>query len=79
MKRRRQIGGGEENSSGAKNDADEALSMGILLWRIRASKALKYLASSEEFAEVEACEGTALIGPDNVWFESTEDAAAWCS
>ena len=27
----------------------------------------------EEFAEVEACEGTALIGPDNVWFKSTEE------
>ena len=25
------------------------------------------------FAEVEACEGTALVGPDDVWFESTEE------
>ena len=73
MKRRRQIGGGEEYSGSAKDNADEALSVGILLWRIRASKALKDLASREEFAEVEACEGTALIGPDNVWFESTEE------
>ena len=40
MKRRRQIGGGEENSSGAKDDADEALSMEMLLWRISTSKAL---------------------------------------
>ena len=42
MKRRRQIGGGEEYSGSAKDIADEALSVGILLWRIRASKALKY-------------------------------------
>ena len=71
MKRRRQIGGGEEYSGSAKDN--EALSVGILLWRIRASKALEYLASSEEFAEVEACEGTALVRPDGVWFESTEE------
>ena len=81
MKRRRQIGGGEEYSGSAKDNADEALSVGILLWRIRASEALKDLASSEEFAEVEACEGTALVGPDDVWFECTEEtkpkAASW--
>jgi hypothetical protein len=72
MKRRRQIGGGEENSSGAKNDADEALSMGILLWRIRTSKALKDLARGEEFTEVEARESPALVRPNNVWLECTE-------
>ena len=64
MKRRRQIGGGEEYSGSAKDNADEALSVGILLWRIRASKALEYLASSEEFAEVEACNEKALPWSD---------------
>ena len=72
MKRRRQIGGGEEYSSSAKNDADEALSMGILLWRIRTSKALKDLACGEEFTEVEARESPTLVRPNNVWLECTE-------
>ena len=45
---RRQIGGGEEYSSSAEDNANEALSMGIMLWRVRASKALKDLAGSEE-------------------------------